>query len=48
MVTFTLPEELRKLFFTAAARDVYQLLFAAAASALTDTLANPRWLGAAT
>ena len=48
MVTFTLPEELRKLFFTAAARDVYQLLFAAASSALTDTLANPRWLGAAT
>ena len=46
MVTFTLPEELRALFFSPAARDVYQLFFAAAAESLTDTLASPRWLGA--
>jgi len=48
MVTFTLPEELRGLFFTAAAKEMYQLFFAAASSALSDTLANPRWLGAVT
>lgn len=48
MVTFTLPEELRPLFFTPAAKHIYQLFLAAAASALSDTLANPRWLGAAT
>jgi hypothetical protein len=48
MVTFTLPEELRPLFFTPAAKHIYQLFFAAASSALSDTLANPRWLGAAT
>ena len=48
MVTFTLPAQLRPLFFGAAAKEVYQLLFAAASSALRDTLANPRWLGAAT
>jgi hypothetical protein len=48
MVTFTLPEELRPLFFTPAAKDIYQLFFAAASSALADTLANPKWLGAQT
>lgn len=48
MVTFTLPEELRPLFFSHAAKDIYQLFFVAASSALSDTLANPRWLGAAT
>lgn len=48
MVTFTLPEELRPLFLTPAAKDIYQLFFSAASSALSDTLANPRWLGAAT
>jgi hypothetical protein len=48
MVTFTLPAELRRLFFTPAAKDIYQIFFAAASSALSDTLANPRWLGAAT
>ena len=46
MVTFTLPKELRPLFFTRQAKDIYQLFFAAASSALSDTLANPRWLGA--
>jgi hypothetical protein len=48
MVTFTLPAELRKLFFTSQAKDIYQLFFAATSSALSDTLANPRWLGAKT
>lgn len=48
MVTFTLPAELRGLFATPRARDYYHLFFAAAAEALRVTLANPRWLGAAT
>lgn len=48
MVTFTLPEELRALFFTHAAREVYGLFFDAASQALRDTLARRRWLGAAT
>jgi hypothetical protein len=48
MVTFTLPEELRPLFFTPAAKHVYQLFLEAAARALKAALANPRWLGAAT
>lgn len=47
MVTFTLPEQLRPLFFTPQAKEIHQLFFAAASSALSDTLANPRWLGAA-
>ena len=46
MVTFTVPKELRPLFFTPAARQVYELFFAAASGALSETLANPRWLGA--
>jgi hypothetical protein len=48
MVTFTLPEELRRLFFTPAAKEVYNTFFAAASSALSDTLANPDWLGVRT
>lgn len=48
MVTFTLPKELRPLFFTQHAKEIYQLFFAAASSALSDTLSNPRWLGAVT
>ena len=47
MVTFTLPEELRGLFFTQSAKEIYDILFTAAADALSATLANPRWLGAA-
>ena len=47
MVTFTLPEELRPLFFTPQAKEIYQLFFHAASSSLSDCLANPRWLGAA-
>ena len=46
MVTFTLPAELRALFLSAAAKEMYQLFFAAASGALSDILANPRWLGA--
>ena len=46
MVTFTLPAELRALFFTPAARQVYDLFFATASEALSGILANPRWLGA--
>lgn len=48
MVTFTLPEELRGLFFTAAAKEAYHILFTAAGDALRRTLANPRWLGVKT
>jgi hypothetical protein len=46
MVTFTVPDQLRALFFTEAARQIYDVLFDAAAEALSVTLANPRWLGA--
>jgi len=46
MVTFTLPEELRALFFTKAARQVHEVFFAAASEALSSTLSSPRWLGA--
>jgi len=47
MVTFTLPAELRELFFTPAAKEVHDLFFAAAAAALRSTLAG-RWLRAKT
>jgi hypothetical protein len=46
MVTFTLPQELRALFFTPATKQIYEIFFAAASEALSDSLANPRWLGA--
>lgn len=48
MVTFTLPQELRELFFTPAAKEIYDVLFSAAGESLTRTLAHPRWLGAVT
>lgn len=48
MVTFTLPAELRPLFFTPMAREVYALFFDAAAHALRVALAHPRSLGATT
>lgn len=48
MVTFTLPAELRPLFFIPQAHKIYALFFEAAAHALRHTLALPRWLGAAT
>ncbi len=46
MLTFTLPAQLRPLFQGPAAKEVYQLFFAAASGALADVLANPKWLGA--
>lgn len=46
MVTFTLPRELRALFFTPSAKVIHEVFFAAASEALSSTLANPRWLGA--
>ena len=46
MVTFTLPQELRALFFTPSAKAIHEVFFAAASEALSATLANPRWLGA--
>lgn len=48
MVTFTLPQELRGLFFTPASKQIYEAFFAAAAQSLSGSLANPRWLGATT
>ncbi len=47
MVTFTLPAELRHLFAGAMAKVAFDLFFAAAAGALREKLANPKWLGAA-
>ena len=46
MVTFTLPSELRKLFFGPQAKEAYDLFFKAASGSLADVLANPKWLGA--
>ena len=45
LVTFTLPEELRPLFFGTEARESFHAFFAAASQALADLLASPRWLG---
>lgn len=47
MVTFTLPSELRGLFFGKQAKSAYDLFFAAASRALSDKLAASKWLGAA-
>lgn len=46
MVTFTVPAELRALFLSPAAKQVFDVFFAAASEALSTTLAHPRWLGA--
>lgn len=48
LVTFTLPQPLRPLFFTPAAKEVYALLFDAAAHALRLSLAHRRSLCATT
>ena len=45
MVAFTLPQELRALFFTPSTKAIHEVFFAAASEALSTTLANPRWLG---
>lgn len=46
MVTFTLPQQLRALFFSAQAKLCYDLFFAAASEALAESLARARELGA--
>ena len=46
MVTFTLPSELRGLFFGRGARKAYSAFFSASAGALAEKLAVPRNLGA--
>ena len=48
MVTFTLPSELRELFFGREAKSAFNAFFAAASQALSDKLASPKWLGAKT
>lgn len=47
MVTFTLPSELRELFFSKAAKAAYDAFFHASAATLNQTLAEKKWLGAA-
>lgn len=47
MVTFTLPSELRPLFFGPEAKAVFDAFFAASSLALKEQLAEPRHLGAA-
>ena len=46
MATFTLPSELRTLFFGPQARQVYDLFFTASSRALAETLAKHRGLRA--
>jgi len=46
MVTFTLPEELRTLFFGERSKEAFGLFFTAVSQALADKLASPKWLGA--
>ncbi len=46
MVTFTLPAELRALFFGPQAKEIYDLFFAATSGALREKLAARKWLGA--
>lgn len=46
LVTFTLPAPLRPLFQSRYAKAMFALLFEAASAALSQTLANPKWLGA--
>ena len=46
MVTFTLPAELRGLFFGPDAKTAHDAFFAASSRALSEKLADPKWLGA--
>ena len=48
MATFTLPGELRPLFFTPLAKDIYRVFFDAVAHALRFSLAHKRSLRATT
>ncbi len=45
MVTFTLPQELRELFFGRQAKEAFDSFFRASSGALSQTLATPKWLG---
>jgi len=47
LVTFTLPQELRSLFFGEGAREAFDLLFAASSRSLGESLASRKGLGAA-
>jgi hypothetical protein len=46
LVTFTLPSQLRAAFQSRHAKSMFALFFEAASAALSQTLANPKWLGA--
>ena len=46
MVTFTLPQELRYIFFGEPAKDAYDIFFRAVSSSLSEKLACRKWLGA--
>lgn len=46
MVTFTLPDELRTLFFGEKAKEAFDAFFAACSGALSEKLAEAKWLGA--
>lgn len=48
MVNFTLPAELRPLFFTHAAKEIHQIFFESAAHALRVSMAHRRSLGPGT
>lgn len=48
LVTFTLPQELRGIFFGGASKAAFDLLFAASARALAEALASPKGPGATT
>ncbi len=48
MITFTLPAELRELFFGPGAKAAFDAFFHASAATLSQTLAEKKWLGAAT
>jgi hypothetical protein len=48
MVTFTLPQQLRDMFFGTHAKEAFDLFFAASSRALAQMLARPRFLGAST
>ena len=46
MVTFTLPEELRYIFFGDLAKDAFNAFFKAVSRSLSKKLARKKWLGA--
>jgi hypothetical protein len=46
MVTFTLPAELRSIFFGPGAKEAHDMFFASSARALREALAKPKYLGA--